>query len=102
MLVDLKKSGHKKDPFILAAQAIQVFYIKEQGNSKWSVVISCTLKVYIDDDDVDEKAEDELIFENRPPEDNLAVDMNSLYVDEDSDTSYFRDDGQGIYVDPEQ
>ncbi|MCL7046066.1 hypothetical protein MKW94_014038 [Papaver nudicaule] len=32
-LVDLYRLGHKKDPFILAAQANQVFYVKEQGNS---------------------------------------------------------------------
>ncbi|XP_026438539.1 uncharacterized protein LOC113337064 [Papaver somniferum] len=99
-LVVLNRLGHKKDPFILAVQANQVFYVEDQGDPRWSVVTSCPLNDYIDDDDVDENAEDELMFENRRPEDNMAVDMSSLYVNDDSDTSYFRDDGQGIYVDP--
>ncbi|XP_026384902.1 uncharacterized protein LOC113280499 [Papaver somniferum] len=39
--------GNKKDPFILVAQANQVFCVKEQGNSRWSLVISSPLKDYI-------------------------------------------------------
>lgn len=99
-LVDLNRLGHKKDPFILPSQANQVFYVEDQGDPRWSVVISCPLNDYMDDDDVDEIVEDKLMSENRRPEDNMAVDMSSLYVDDDSDTSYFRDDGKGIYVDP--
>ena len=29
-LVDLQKIGHKSDPFILASQAQQVFYVEDQ------------------------------------------------------------------------
>ncbi|KAL5555461.1 hypothetical protein UlMin_037697 [Ulmus minor] len=38
-LVDLQRKGHKNDPFILASQANQVFYIKDPENPKWSRVI---------------------------------------------------------------
>lgn len=38
-LVDLKKIGHKSEPFILASQAKQVFYVEDGLNTSWSVVI---------------------------------------------------------------
>ncbi|KAK9212492.1 hypothetical protein WN943_001874 [Citrus x changshan-huyou] len=37
-LVDLNRLGHKSDPFILASQATQVFYITDQLDKRWSVV----------------------------------------------------------------
>ena len=39
-LVDLSKIGHKSDPFILATQAQQVFYVKGQVDLRWSIVLS--------------------------------------------------------------
>lgn len=39
-LVNLNKLGHKDDPFILANQARQVFYIKDPLDSRWSVVLA--------------------------------------------------------------
>jgi len=38
-LVDLAKIGYKEDPFIMAYQAKQVFYVKDPCNERWSVVI---------------------------------------------------------------
>jgi len=38
-LVDLAKIGYKEDPFIMAYQAKQVFYVKNPSNQRWSVVI---------------------------------------------------------------
>jgi hypothetical protein len=40
ILVDLNKLGHKDDPFILARQAQQVFYVKDPSDMRWSVVLS--------------------------------------------------------------
>nr|GEV57870.1 hypothetical protein [Tanacetum cinerariifolium] len=37
-LVDLNSLGHKDDPFILASQARQVFYVKDQIDKKLSIV----------------------------------------------------------------
>ena len=37
-LVDLNRLGHKSDPFILASQATQVFYVTDQLDKRWSVV----------------------------------------------------------------
>ena len=38
-LVNLNRIGHKDYCFILASQPIQVFYIEDQLDPKWSVVI---------------------------------------------------------------
>ena len=38
ILVDLNRLGYKFDPFILASQAKQVFYINNQIQTKWSIV----------------------------------------------------------------
>ena len=39
-LVDLERKGHKDEPFILATQAKQVFYVEDPENPKWSCVIA--------------------------------------------------------------
>ena len=38
-IVDLQRLGHKDDPFILAAQVKQVFYVQDPKNLKWCCVI---------------------------------------------------------------
>ena len=39
-LVDLTKVAYKSDSFILASQAKQVFYVQDQLESRWSIVLS--------------------------------------------------------------
>ena len=34
-IVDLKRIGHKSDPFVLASQAKHIFYVKDSANPKW-------------------------------------------------------------------
>ena len=38
-LVDLQRIGYKDEPFIMAAQARQVFYVEDPSDSTWSVVL---------------------------------------------------------------
>jgi len=38
-LVDLQKIGYKDDPFIMAAQARQVFYVEDPSDCRWSAVL---------------------------------------------------------------
>ena len=38
-LVDLQKVGYKDDPFIMAVQARQVFYVEDPCDCTWSVVL---------------------------------------------------------------
>ncbi|GJX12687.1 hypothetical protein Tco_0204445 [Tanacetum coccineum] len=47
-LVDLNNLGHKVDPFILASQARQVFYVKDQIDKKLSIVFKTPPKNYKD------------------------------------------------------
>ena len=44
--VDLNKFGHKDDPFILASQARQVFYVQDQLDRKKHVVLMTPPKNY--------------------------------------------------------
>ena len=37
--VDFLKVGYKDEPFIMAHQATQVFYVKDPSNERWSVVL---------------------------------------------------------------
>lgn len=48
-LVDLRRIGHKNDPFILASQAKQVFYVEDQVDRRWPIVLEPSLKVPMDD-----------------------------------------------------
>ncbi|GKB70495.1 putative transposon, En/Spm-like protein [Tanacetum coccineum] len=55
-LVDLNSLGHKDDLFILASQARQVFYVKDQIDKKLSIVFRTPTKNYKDTyDEVDEE-----------------------------------------------
>jgi len=38
-LDDLQKVGYKDKPFIMTAQAKQVFYVKNLSDSRWSVIL---------------------------------------------------------------
>ncbi|XP_058192212.1 uncharacterized protein LOC131309621 [Rhododendron vialii] len=52
-LVELGRIGHKSDSFILASQAKQVFYVKDQLDSRWSIVLEPPQHRYpcsVDDD----------------------------------------------------
>ena len=94
-LVELDRLGHKNDPFILASQARQVFYVKDQLDPKWWIVLSTPLKDYTNIDNVDEA----LVDKSRHVIDNVLPDIDSFDIDDDSETSYFRHDGQGLFVD---
>jgi len=50
-LVDLTKIGSKKDPFIMAFQAKQVFYVKDPFNERWLVVIQGRTEYDVDNHD---------------------------------------------------
>ena len=51
-LVNLKKLGYHNDPFIMAEQAKQVFYVKDPCDERWSVVLhGKTIGVNVENDD---------------------------------------------------
>ena len=52
-LVDLQRTGHKNDPFILASQAKHVFYVEDQLDPRWSIVLEPSINIAKDDVDED-------------------------------------------------
>jgi len=91
--VDLNKVWYKDEPFILASQAKQVFYVTDPANVKWSMVL-LTKKVKDDNNtnQDDEDVEDApFLTKPRSPETSPTID----------DDLYVRDDhAEGIFIDP--
>ena len=51
-LVDLKKLAYQNDPFIMAEQSKQVFYVQDPCEERWSMVLhEKTIGVNVEDDD---------------------------------------------------
>ena len=88
--VDLNRVGYKDEPFILASQAKQVFYVTDPKSTKWSIVILS--KKVIDDKSVDQgdvDVENESYIRNDRDENTTA------------DESYIRKDhDEGIWINP--
>ena len=47
ILVDLNRLGYKSDPFILASQAKQVFYVNDQIQTNGVLYVICLLEVIL-------------------------------------------------------
>lgn len=94
-LVELGRLGHKDDPFILASQARQVFYVTDQLNKKWSIVFMTPPKNYRDTyDDVDEEFSTVLF----PHNDNILPRVDPVDLRKESRNDYFRTDCPGIVI----
>ena len=50
-LVDFTKMAHKSNPFILASQTKQVFYVQDQLDQRWSIIFSTPQKDLFNKDD---------------------------------------------------
>ncbi|KAL9432881.1 hypothetical protein AB3S75_027822 [Citrus x aurantiifolia] len=90
-LVDLNRLGHKSDPFILASQATQVFYVTDQLDKRWSVVSHMHCRC------VPKKtsAEDiDIMMEHKP----LTNGLSNIENLNDAN-KYARDGKHGIWID---
>ena len=69
--VDLNRVGSKEDPFILANQATQVFYVTDPANKRWSFVLSSNKKHPADNEDheLDEREEPFFVLPSQPLDD---------------------------------
>lgn len=94
-LVDLNTFGHKDDPFILASQATQVFYVKDQVHKNLSIVFKTPTKNYKDTyDEVDEE------FSTVIHEQNEKI-LPRVYKEDlgkESRSDYYRTDIEGIVI----
>ncbi|RVX18749.1 hypothetical protein CK203_006964 [Vitis vinifera] len=94
-LVDFSKIAHKSDPFILASQAKQVFYVQDQLDPRWSVVLSTPQKDFLDmeggEDFVDNSIEHHPFIGALPQ-------IEAFDVMDDSDATCMRGDCEGIWI----
>lgn len=94
-LVELNRLGHKDDPFILASQARQVFYVTDQLDKKLSIVFMTPAKNYRDEyDEADEEFSTVVI----PHNDNILPRVDPLDLLKESRNDYFRTDCKGIVI----
>lgn len=95
-LVNLNRAGHKDEPFIMASQAKQVFYVCKQKDASWSYVFATQPKDYAKE--VHEEDDSEILIEKLTPNKGLSSDnMNhSSYSENDP---YSREGVDGIWID---
>ncbi|GJS34581.1 uncharacterized protein Tco_0532963 [Tanacetum coccineum] len=86
--VNLSINGYLSDPFILAKQATQVFYVKDPKDKRWHIVLQSKRSIVGVDDVVDEDEYNK--FDELPP---FSIGVQST-DDVLSDTLYLRSDHQ--------
>ena len=94
-LVDFSKIGHKSDPFILASQAKQVFYVEDQLDPKWSIVLSIPLKDFNNIEGLDDFTDN--CMEHHPFI-NSMPEVESFDAMDESEAMYMRKDYEGIWI----
>lgn len=97
-LVDLGRVGHKFDPFILASQAKQVFYVTDQLDPKWSIVLTAPKRYYNVDDNGNDIFDGD-IGDRVLPE--VIPSVDSFDVNDESQSIFSRNDCEGIWVENE-
>ncbi|GJR87240.1 hypothetical protein Tco_0211251 [Tanacetum coccineum] len=94
-LVDLNNLGHKVDPFVLASQALQVFYVKDPVDKKLSIVFKTPPKNYKDTyDEVDEEFSTVIHHRN----DNVLPLVDQRELANESPDDYYRKDCGGVVI----
>ncbi|GJU54466.1 putative transposon, En/Spm-like protein [Tanacetum coccineum] len=94
-LVDLNNLGHKVDPFVLASQALQVFYVKDPVDKKLSIVFKTPPKNYKDTyDEVDE--EFSIVIHHR--NDNVSPLVDRRDMANETRDDYYRKDCGGVVI----
>ena len=107
IIVDFKKIGYKDEPFVLAKDIAQVFYVKDMSSKpkknqgkfddepKRHIVLSGKRKI-IGVEDISDKSEDFDHFGDRPP---FSVDVDPSILLSKEDAPYLRrDHDQGTSV----
>ena len=89
--VDLNKIGHKKDSFIMASQAKQVFYVDDPTSSRWSIVLASQPRDKLHDDDQHEFGE----LQISEKECGFIPEFEGV---EATIGPYVRRDGDGIWI----
>ena len=92
--VNLNKIGYKSDPFIMASQVQQVFYVKDQLDSRWSIVLTPPQhRTFVEEDALGDTTMAHNPFVLQLP----SVDENDINEGE-CDSGYVRNDCEGIWI----
>lgn len=83
-LVNLHQASFSRDPYILASQAKQVFYSRENNVFNWYVVMKAPSRSFND------------IEEHDCIEEDIQVVEDEITEADDEDVSYVREDCEGI------
>ena len=80
-MVDLQRIGYKDEPFIMAAQARQVFYVEDPSDSTWSVVLQGKISgILVDTDHATLDVNDMPMFAPQMPSINAKNDDDEVYA----------------------
>ena len=94
-LVNLNRTGHISDPFVLATHVKQIFYIEDPLDAQWSVVVRCPDRDYQDD------GGDEELENNEVEQQPFIARMPSIETFDnivgDEHNNYMRDGDEGIW-----
>jgi len=96
-LVDLQRLGHQSEPFVMATHVKQVFYVRSQGNSRWSYVFATQSKDYMNEIQA-EVHDSDILAECLTPTKGLYYDSKHV-VENEEELLYLRDNVEGIYID---
>ena len=92
-LVDLTKVAYKSDSFILASQAKKVFYVQDQLEPRWSIILS--QKDFLHKEDVDDLIE---VPAEHHPSISAIPKIYSFDDMDDSQAICMREDSEGIWI----
>nr|KYP39006.1 hypothetical protein KK1_039716 [Cajanus cajan] len=77
-MVDLSKVGHKDEPFIMANQATQVFYVKDPIVERWFVVLQGRSVHNVDESTIE--LGESLSFSTRMPTNNEEIEQDDVHA----------------------
>ncbi|XP_071686961.1 uncharacterized protein [Rutidosis leptorrhynchoides] len=93
-IVNLSTNGYSSEPFILAKQATQVFFVQDPKNSKWHIVLHGKRRILGVENVVDEDEYDQ--FDELPPF-SIGVEPINDVIDH---TMYLiTDHSEGLWID---
>ncbi|XP_078154143.1 uncharacterized protein LOC144549298 [Carex rostrata] len=95
-LVDFNKVGYVDDPFILAKQATQIFYVTDPSDARWSIVLPGKRRIVGIENVIDEEEYDQ--FDEIPP---FCADVQAeiaTTTEEQDEENYMRSDhSEGLW-----
>lgn len=96
-LINLSRIGHKRDQFVVATQAKQVFYIEDPLDYRWFVVVLTRDRDYCscdNDEELVDNSDDHQPFSRGLPDVETFDDLVG-----DIGTNCMRDDCEDIWID---